>query len=471
MQNDYLKFLKSKKVGVQATGFDVSESEINPMLFPFQNETTRWALKLGRAALLEECGMGKSAQFLEWSRHVAERTGKKVLILSPLAVAHQTVREGSKFGIKARYCRSQGEAIEMPEQIIVTNYDMLKEFDARYYAGVVIDESSILKSYTGQTKRYILEQFKDTPYKLACTATPAPNDHMELGNHSEFLNAMRSTEMLQRWFINNTMKVGNYRLKGHAEKDFWRWVTSWAVCISKPSDLGYSDEGFDLPPLNIEEHIVGVDHTRAHAEGQLFLFGALSATKMWKEKSETAMDRCLKAKEISTNDEALVIWCDTNDEADILKELFPDSVEVRGSDSIRSKEEKLNAFSDGNVRVIITKPEIAGFGLNWQHAHEMTFVGVTYSFEKFYQCLRREWRFGQQSKVNAKVIYAESEGSIIENLRRKQGDHRIMQQAMNEAMRENGLGMKDKLQVVDYKAGAKIKLPEWVKTHSDQYTQ
>lgn len=471
MNNKYLEFLDSKKVGVKETGFEVGESDMNPAMFPYQNETTRWALKLGKAALFWECGLGKTLALLEWSRHVAEHTGGKVLVLSPLAVAHQTVREGSKFGIKACYCRSQGEATEASEQIIVTNYDMLKEFDAKYYSGVVIDESSILKSYTGQTKRYILEQFKETPFKLACTATPAPNDHMELGNHSEFLNAMRSTEMLQRWFINNTMKVGNYKLKGHAEKDFWRWVTSWAVCISKPSDLGYSDDGFELPPLNIHEHVVKVDHTRAHAQGQLFLSGNLSATEMWKEKAETAKDRCDKAMEIASKDDALIIWCDTNDEADRLVKLFPDAVEVRGSDSVKQKEERLSAFGDGNVRVLISKADIAGFGLNYQHCHEQIFVGVSYSFEKTYQALRRSYRFGQKNPVNAHLIYAESEGNIIQTLREKQAAHKVMQESMNEAMRENGLGIKERLKVVGYKADTKLKLPEWVKTHSEQYTQ
>lgn len=440
MTTDYDEFLASKIVHADAHGFKVKERDIHPTLFPFQRACVTWALRLGRAALFQECGLGKTLQQVEWARHVAEHTGEKVLILAPLAVAYQTVEEAHKVDTRVKYVREQFAANSCEERIIITNYDMLSHFDASHFAGVVLDESSILKSYMGATKRRIVEAFANTPYKLCCTATPAPNDHMELGNHAELLGVMRSTEMLMRWFINDTMKVGTYRLKEHGRKDFWQWVTSWAVCIGKPGDMGYEDNGFALPPLNIIENQVKVDHTRAFEEGKLFLDGTLSATAMWKEKRATVKDRAELAREIVQSDTASpwIVWCDTNNEADELKRLLPEAIEVRGSDTIAQKERKLMAFTSGEARLIITKPDLAGFGLNWQHCHNQVFVGVTYSFEKTYQALRRSWRFGQKSPVNAYIIYAESEGNVLESIRRKQGDFEAMQKEMNEAMKANG---------------------------------
>jgi len=330
---------------------------------------------------------------------------------------------------------------------------------------VVLDESSILKNYTGQTKRMILSTFEHTPYKLACTATPAPNDHLELGNHAEFLNVMPSNEMIQRWFINDSMSAGTYRLKHHAEKDYWKWVTSWAVCLSKPSDLGYPDEterySFDMPPLKIHNEVVSVDHSRAWEGGRLIIDGAISATEMWKEKRATLKDRCRRAREIVQGD-PWVIWCDTNDEADELKRLIPDAIEVRGNQSIKEKEEKLSGFSDGKYQKIITKPDIAGYGLNWQHCPNQVFVGVTYSFEKTYQALRRSWRFGQTNEVNAYMISAESEGDLVKTLDEKQELHRMMQTSMNEAMREHGLGAMSRRIRQSYNPHLPMQLPNWL---------
>ena len=449
----YETFLKSKVSRIKEIGFQVEEGEVNSLLFPWQNEIVRWACRLGKAALFEECGAGKTLQQLEWARLVSEHEGGKVLILAPLAVAHQTVAEGRKVDVAVKYCRSQEAANNADEQIIITNYDMVKAFDPDKFVGVVLDESSILKSFTGSTKRMLLEMFDKTNYKLACTATPAPNDYLELGNHAQFLNIMESNEMIARWFINDTMQAGGYRLKHHARTDYWRWVTSWAVCVSKPSDLGYSDEGFNIPPLDIQSHIVKVDHTRAHDQGTLFVMQPLSATGMWKEKRETAEKRCKKAREIVGNStEPWIIWCDTNNEADILKELFFDTVyvEVRGSQSLKVKEDGLEAFTDGKARIIITKPDIAGFGLNWQHCRNQIFVGVTYSFEKFYQALRRSWRFGQTKEVHAHLIYAETEGDIYKTLLDKQEAFKAMQQEMNKAMSEHGLGVRSgKLELVE----------------------
>lgn len=444
---DYEAFLQSKVIRHKNSGFDIQEDEINPMLFDWQKMVVKWAVNLGKAALFAECGLGKTPMQLEWGRIIAEHVNGKVILLAPLAVAHQTVREGRKFGIPAIYCRSQEQADNAAESIIVANYEMLEHFDASKYAGVILDESSILKAFSGTTRKLIQSTFEHVPYKLACTATPAPNDHLELGNHAEFLNIMPGSEMISRWFINDTMEAGGYRLKRHAIKDYWRWVTSWAVCISTPSDLGYPNNSFALPELIINEHVVKVDQTRAFAQedkyGQrrIILDATQSATSMWKEKKETAYDRCSKAKEIIGDDstEPWLIWCDTNVEADILKEMFPQAAEVRGSDSIAHKEKWLNAFSDEEVQIMITKADIAGFGLNWQHCTNQVFVGVTYSFEKTYQALRRSWRFGVKKPVTAHMILAESESGIMQTLKRKQGEFKEMQSQMNVAMREVGL--------------------------------
>lgn len=469
--NDYQAFLRSKINVASYAGFEVTAPNIHPLLFDWQSEIVRWSLRLGKAALFEECGTGKTLQQAEWSNHVQRHTGGRVLIAAPLAVAHQTIREGEKINLPIAYIRHQEEAAR--PGVYITNFDMLKEFDGSLWDGIVLDESSILKAYTGATKRMILEMFERTPYKLACTATPAPNDHLELGNHAQFLNIMQSNEMIQRWFINDSMQAGNYRLKKHAEQDYWRWVTSWAVCLSKPSDLGYPDScdrySFDMPALNIINETVAVDHHRAWEDGRLIVDGTLSATNMWKEKRATLTDRCNRAREIRERSpgDYWIIWCDTNDEADYLVELLPHAVEVRGSESIKAKEEKLTAFSEGRERTIITKPDIAAFGLNWQHCHNQIFVGATYSFEKIYQALRRSLRFGQTKKVNAYMISAESEGDIARSYERKQAGHKEMQQAMNRAMRENGLGREtDRREAKHQETNVEMKIPDWLYSQS-----
>jgi len=441
MTKDYETFLENKRVIPQAAGFDIPESAINPMLFDWQRQIVRWAVKQGRAALFEECGLGKTFQQVEWARIVAEHTGARVLILAPLAVAHQTVSEAARLGVAVRYARSQDQVNGMPERVIITNYDMLSAFDAEEWGGVVLDESSILKAYNGTTRKQITDAFANTPYRLACTATPAPNDHMELGNHAEFLGLIGRNEMLATWFKHDGGETSTWRLKRHGESDFWRWVTSWAVCVSKPSDIGFADDGFDLPPLVLHEHVVATDHSRAQEQGMLFVDGTISATAMYAERRHSLNARCDTAVSLvnATPDDPWIVWCDTNDEADYLRKALPSAVEVRGSDTFAAKEKRLSAFSDREVNQIITKPEIAGFGLNWQHCANMAFVGVTYSFEKTYQALRRSWRFGQTRPVNAHMIYAESEGNIRKALQDKQIAHVEMQTKMNHAMREHGL--------------------------------
>lgn len=446
---DYHAFLSSKRQSADIRGIEVQPEEINPRLFLFQKDIVRWALRLGKAALFEECGLGKTAQQLEWAKHVTRHTRGKVLILAPLAVAHQTIAEGKKFGIEVAYAHQQADIGD--SSIIVTNYERLHLFQAEAFHGVVLDESSILKSFTGKTKQQIITAFESTPFKLACTATPAPNDHLELGNHAEFLDIMPSNEMISRWFINDTMEAGAYRLKAHAAADFWRWLTSWAVCLSRPGDLGaqYEIADFDLPALNIQEYRLSASQQtieRTWAQGMLIPDSSPSSTTLHKVKRESLDDRVTKALEIVKtipDERPVILWCDTNYEADALMLAFPDAIEVRGDHSIAQKEERLNGFSDGKYRMIITKPDIAGFGLNWQHCADVVFIGVSFSFEKTYQALRRSWRFGQMQQVNVHMIYAETEGNVMVTLSHKQAAFKEMQTAMNMATAEHGLFRND----------------------------
>lgn len=441
----YAEFLATKRPSIAYSGFEVAPESINPKLFAFQRDIVRWALRLGKAALFEECGLGKTAQQLEWARHIVAHTGGRVIIMAPLAVAHQTIREGEKFGVPVVYATDQAAAGNAP--VVITNYERLDSFDPQQFMGVVLDESSILKSFTGKTKRALLTAFEATPYKLACTATPAPNDYMELGNHSEFLNVMQQSVMLARWFINDTQDTGTWRLKGHAAKDFWRWLTSWSVCLSQPHDLGehYRIEDFKLPPMRVNEHLVAVSQAtldRAHLNGMLLPDTAPSSTELHKVKRDSLHERVAKAVGIVASlpeNAPYIVWCETNDEADALIKAIPEAIEVRGSHTALQKETRLTKFSDGDVRGIITKPDIAGFGLNWQHCSNQIFVGVAYSFERFYQSIRRSYRFGQTQEVHAHLIYGITEGNVVSVLKEKEAAFAEMQTAMNEAMHEHGL--------------------------------
>lgn len=463
---DYQSFLSQKQATVQAVGFSLDPAQLHPGLRADQRDVVLWALRLGRAALFLDTGLGKTRSQLEWARHVAAHTHRPVLVLAPLAVAHQTVKEGKKIDLDVTYVRSQSACGD--NGVYVTNYEMLDAFDTTAFSGVVLDESSILKAFSGVTRKKLQASFAQTPYRLCCTATPAPNDHMELSNHAEFLGVMTGAEMLARWFINDSMKAENYRLKHHARSDFWRWVTSWAVCATKPSDLGHDDTGFDLPPLHLIPHIVEVDHTRAHADGQLFVNGTHSATGLWKEKRATAADRCAMAAQLIMQEpnETWAIWCDTNDEADRLLALLATAgltslVEVRGSDTPAAKERKLSAFSDGEVAAIISKTEIAGYGLNWQHCTRMCFVGVTYSYEKLYQGLRRAWRYGQRSAVWAHLIYAESEGNVMDTIHRKQIEHQAMQREMAQAQ-QGSLNHAGRMSLRSSVGTLPMRVPSWI---------
>lgn len=446
MTDDYFQFLSSKIPAARSFGFDLDPAMLNPMLFDFQRDIVLWALRLGRAAIFAECGLGKTPMQLEWASQVCTHTGGDVLILTPLAVAEQTRREGDKFGIPVTICRTQAD---VRPGVNVTNYERLHHFDTGHFIGVVLDESSILKNFTGKTKQALQEAFRATPYRLACTATPAPNDHMELGNHAEFLGIMPSNEMLMRWFINDTMNFGSYRLKGHAQKDFWKWISSWAVCLSHPADLGYRADNFTLKPLHFHQHITALDGDD-FGNGRLFSGAAVSATEMHREKRRSIGGRVEKIAElVSASDETWLIWCETNQEADALREAIPEAVEVRGSDDPDKKEKLLSDFAAGAFRVLITKPSIAGYGMNWQHCANMAFVSVTYSFESYYQAVRRSWRFGQERDVNVHIVMADTEVEIYDTVQRKRAEHEEMRREMVAMFKETGFRLQEERALIE----------------------
>lgn len=422
----YDLFIDNKTKQAQVSGFE--PYSIQAPLFPWQAHVVKWAIRQGKAALFEDCGLGKTAQQLEWANQICRHTSAPVIILTPLAVANQTAAEAVKFGIIAKVAESQKDITGAG--IWITNYDKLEHFDPSAFSGVVLDESSILKNFTGKTRIMLTEAFSKTPYRLCCTATPSPNDYTEFGQHAAFLGICSRAQMLATFFINDTFNTGDWRLKGHAEGEFWKWLASWAACISKPSDIGFSDEGYILPALHIVTESVSVDETD-HTGEELFRHATLSATSMHAEMRLTSEARAKRVAElVNNNSEHWIVWCNTNDEADKLAKVLPDALEVRGSETPRQKEMKINAFTNGNARVIITKPSICGLGLNWQHCHNIAFVGLSYSFEDFYQALRRSYRFGQTNKVNAYVIQAKTEGAILQNINRKIEQHKNMQEKM-----------------------------------------
>lgn len=456
---DYQAFVDAKGRSTPPVGFNADA--IGDHLFPFQADIVRWALRRGRAAIFCDTGLGKTVQQLEWARRVAAHASGRVLILAPLAVAHQTVREAKRFGIDAEYRREMGG--ESP--IVVANYEMLHAFDPSAFIGIVLDESSILKSFDGRTRTAIIEAFRETPYRLACTATPAPNDFMELGNHAEFLGVMTRAEMLSMYFVHDGGATQDWRIKGHAEIDFWRWVCEWAVMVRKPSDLGYPDGDFALPPLTIEEHVVGVDHMTAHASGMLFKMEAVTLDEQRGARRGTLQARVAKCAELVNDDsDQWLIWCGLNDEGDAVTAAIPGAVQVTGSDDPDDKIARVLDFIEGRTRVLVSKASIFGYGLNLQNAHKMAFVGIGHSYEQFYQSVRREWRFGQKHAVIAHVIIAETEGRVVANLKRKEADATRMAVAMVGHMRDiQEANIKGTGRVFTaYRADRSIHLPQWL---------
>jgi hypothetical protein len=456
----YDAFIARKHPRAAARGFEASG--IHPRLFDWQRDAVLWACHLGAAALFEECGLGKTLQQVAWSAQVARHTGRRVLIVAPLAVAGQTIREAQTIGVPVVYAQTPDD---IASDVVITNYDRVTAFDPSHFAGVVLDESSILKNFTGVTRRALTSMFARTPYRLACTATPSPNDHMELGNHAEFLGLMPANEMLMRWFINDTMNFGSYRLKKHAAKDFWRWVASWAVCASRPSDLGGDDSGFELLPLDVRVH--QVESLRGQGD-TLFDVRQITATSMWRERASNlgARVEIVRRLVMDEADEPWVVWCDTNEESDAIVAAIPGAVDVRGSQTPREKEARLLAFASGTTRVLVTKPDIAGFGMNWQHCARQVFAGVTYSFERTYQALRRSWRFGQTRPVVAHFVYAEGEADIWRTLREKQASHEAMQSSMAAAMRDTGFSRETARRALVAAASRIQGVPAWLHTRS-----
>jgi len=414
----YGEFMRTKVARVEATGPDVPDSAIHPALYPFQRPIIRWALRKGRASIWADCGLGKTLMQLEWARLI----GGRGLILAPLAVAKQTSAEAKKIGLEVPYCRNAGE---ITGDISITNYERIDAFDSAEFNWVVLDESSILKGFAGKTRKRLTERFAKTPYRLCCTATPAPNDYLELGNHAEFLGIMTWQEMAAMFFVHDGMSSGNargnpWRLKGHAEGDFWRWLVSWGVFVRNPADIGFPDDRFNLPELSIRESIV-----KSNVTPEGYLFGTkMSGVKDRANVRRHTLDARVGAatKLIGKRGEQWIAWVGLNDEGRALEDAIPGSVLVEGADEAEDKAERLLAFARGEYRVLITKPRIAGFGMNFQNCARMVFVGLGDSYEQYYQCIRRCWRYGQTRPVEAHIVVSNLEVDIVANVKRKEQD-------------------------------------------------
>ena len=451
--NEYSSFLEEKAIRSIPTGLP-SPSAPPSMLFPFQRDIVRWALRRGRAAVFADCGMGKTPMQLAW----ADQIPGKVLILAPLAVAQQTVREGQKFGISLEYSRHP-----IDSRITITNYEMLDHFNPSEYAGIVLDESSILKSYDGKFRNQIVDSFRDTPFKLACTATPAPNDHMELGNHAEFLGVLTRTEMLSTFFVHDGGDTSKWRLKGHASRDFWKWMCSWAVMIRKPSDLGYEDDKFTLPPMEMHQHIV---ETLTTPEGALFALEATTLQERQQARKTTTQERCKAVADIVATrpDEPWMIWCNLNEESQTVTKMIPGSTEVTGSDPNEAKEDRMLGFQSGKYQILVSKPSICGFGMNFQGCANVAFLGLSDSYEQFYQAIRRCWRFGQTRTVQCHIVTSDTEGAVVENIRRKEADAARMAEEMVSNMHDiNESDIRGTVRTGDdYNPQIEMKIPTWM---------
>ena len=422
----YQDFLASKAFTDPMTGLD-NVPDLPECLFEFQHDITAWALRRGRAAMFAGTGLGKSLMELSWADAIHRETGKDILHLAPLAVSNQLGREAEKFGIHARIAARQDECRPGTN---ITNYQKLDHFDLSRFGGVILDESSILKNVDGHYRSKLIAACHTIPFRLAATATPAPNDFMELGNHAEFLGIMSYTDMLSTFFTHDGGSTQNWRLKGHAENEFWRWMASWAVMLRKPSDLGYSNDGYDLPPLNYISHIVGAKYEPDMEMGTLFPMQAETLQERISARRTTIDDRCKLAAEITPRDRPFVWWCNLNAEAEMLARSIPGAVNLHGGLKDTDKERILVDFSEGRITHLVTKPSLAGFGMNWQHCADTGFVGLNDSFEQFYQAVRRFWRFGQTMPVNCHIIASELEGATVSNIKRKEADADRMAAAM-----------------------------------------
>lgn len=453
----YADFLERKTQLDGATGAE--PVWLPDWLRPFQGFLTGWSIRQGRAALLEDCGLGKGPQALVWAENVRRITGRPVLILTPLAVTYQMEREAEKFGVDAAISRDG----RIAAGVTITNYDRLHYFDRNDFGGVVGDESSCIKSYDGERRALITDFLRKLPFRLLCTATAAPNDYVELGTSSEALGYLGYMDMLARFFTNRQSTAANgggrffgqaseWRFKGHAEEPFWRWVSSWARALRRPSDLGYDDAGYVLPPLEHRQHIVRAERP---AEGRLFDLPAVGLREERDELRRTLTERCETAAALLADADPGIAWCHLNAEGDLLTHLIPGAVQVSGSDSIDAKEEKLAAFGRGEIRVLVSKPVVAGWGLNWQHCHRLTYF-PSHSFEQYYQSVRRCWRFGQQHAVTVDVVTTEGGAGALKNLERKAAQADRMFDALV-------LHMRDALSVDRSPSFAqKAQVPQWL---------
>jgi DNA modification methylase/superfamily II DNA or RNA helicase len=419
---EYSEFLKAKQKSIIHSGFEIAESELNPLLFPFQKFIIKRALKAGKYAIFADCGLGKTFMQLEWANQVSKKTNKPVLILAPLAVKGQTIKEMAHFNIPSDF-------------IEVWNYEQLDNLDCNKYSGIVLDESSILKNFEGSIKKQIIENFAKTPYKLACTATPSPNDPMELGNHAEFLDVMSRNEMLAMYFVHDGGETAKWRLKGHAVKMFYQFIGTWAIMLNKPQDIGFEMDGYNLPSLNLIEKEI---KTLKRENGRIFNDAIISATNFNQELRITKFERLDEvAKIVNDSDENFIIWIKQNEEGELLKKLIPDAIEVSGSDIPEYKEKMLLGFANNEFRVLITKTKIASFGMNYQNCRNQVFASLDFSFEGLYQSIRRSYRFGQKSEVNIYLITTDTMANVKAAIDLKQKQFLIMQNEMSKAINEN----------------------------------
>lgn len=424
---NYETFLDTKRAAVADAGRHVNQADVHPAAKPHQRAIIAWACRKGRAAIFADTGLGKTLMLLEWARLIGERT----LVLAPLSVARQIVREAAKWGLSARYVRDQAS---VSDGINVTNYEMLDHFDPAAFGAVVLDESSILKALDGETRKRLTTAFATTPYRLCCTATPAPNDIAEIANHAEFLGVMTRAHMLARFFVHDNDKSQDWRLKGHAEEAFYRWLAGWAMSVRRPSDLGFDDAGYILPPLTVQPRWVASDYV---PDGQLFFTELNGIQGRMQVRHGTLRERVAAAASlVNASSEPWLVWCGMNDESTALAAAIPGAIEVTGSDSAERKAEMLEAFQDGKVRVLVTKPKIAGFGMNFQHCAHQVFVGLSDSFEAYYQCIRRSWRYGQARPVEAHIVLSELEEAIYHNVMRKEAEAQQMMERLVQAVKD-----------------------------------
>lgn len=461
MTDDYLQLIARKSASVSASGFIADD--IAPHLFPHQRDLVRWALRRGRAALFADTGLGKAIMLLEWARHVSMRG--RVLILAPLAVGPQLSREGSRFGVYAPYLRVDDPS----ERVVISNYEMRERFNPADFTGIVLDESSILKSQDGKTRADLTDQWSRCPFRLACTATPAPNDFTELGNHSEFLGLKTRAEMLAEYFVHDGGSTQDWRVKGHAVVPFWRWVATWGAVVKRPSDLGYDDGAFALPPLEMREHPIAVtDHSIADT-GILFAAPAVGLLEQRKARRSTLTARVAKAAELARGygDDQCIIWCELNDEQDaIAAELGESCVSIDGKTHDDLKIERCERWLAGRVQTLVSKAAIFGFGMNFQNCHRVILIGASHSYERVYQLIRRCWRFGQLSTVTVDMVSSELEGNVIDNYKRKEADAAKMAKEMTahvgDAVRAEVRGLTREFN--EYDPQQVMRLPLWLVT-------